>query len=83
MQVLRGATQQNAKWTAERSERPWRSACGLVSGRDQGSRGDGSHLFSRDAAVEGSLDGGPGVSNVCWWVVHVAVEVCVDELCAW
>ena len=81
MQVRRGAAQQNAKWTAERGERPWRSECGLVSGRHQGSRGDGSQLLFGDAAVERSLDGGPGVSDVCWWVVSVAEKVFDELLC--
>ena len=43
------------------------------------SRGDGSELLFGDAVVQGGLDGGPSVSNGCWWVVCFAAEV-FDEL---
>ena len=63
----------NAKWTAERVERSVVNRVWLARSWHWGSRGDGSELLFGDVAVEGSLDGGPGVSDGCWWVVPVAV----------
>ena len=38
------------------------------------SRGDCPKLLFGDAAVECGLDGGPGVSDCCRWVVHVSEQ---------
>ena len=45
------------------------------------SRGDGSQLVFGDAVVESGLDGGPGVLDGCWFVVHVTEQVFDEPQC--
>ena len=53
----------------------------MVCQEAQRSRGDGSELLFRDAAVQCGLDGAPGVAGGHWWVVRVAVGVFDELLC--
>ena len=51
----------------------------MARSRRQESRGDGSERLFEDVVVQCGLNGCPGVTDGCWWVVRIAVEVS-DEL---